>query len=359
MTVVDETYEVEKLPEPTDKMGVLRFLEKIGRVCYKSEDKITDLSCIKFLQGIRNRGHWAVLEHYIFVFAVPGYVIQRIYDPAINSCNNDLEYADKLKYINISIYDQFGDGSSYIGLISASATSLNYIWNTKTVKILPSNPFRVICEYMNDLYPQIMKVPDDYHDNNSDLPGYDCVKSSKFTPRLLTRAEIEALPIEQRLIHDSMSVRFRVPIAITHEIVRHRPASYAQESTRYCNYGKKGFTVIKPKYIDIHSNTFNKWLDQMLSDEKVYNALLEDGVSTQIAANVLPKSTKSEIEMTARLGEWKHFFDMRADTHAHPQMREVAVPLLADCIAKDPEIYGEYGNRLEENREYLIQTERA
>ena len=70
MKFIKPSFEILDIPEPNDHMGVLKFLERVGRVCYKSEDKITDESCIKFLQNIRNRKHWAMLEHYIFTIVI-------------------------------------------------------------------------------------------------------------------------------------------------------------------------------------------------------------------------------------------------------------------------------------------------
>lgn len=346
MNIIDESYEILNIPDATDRMGVLKFLEKIGRTCYKSEDKITDESCVKFINGIRDRGHWAMLEHYIFVFEVPGFVIELLQDPSAYT-DVGYDYRDKLKYINCSyynVYDSHRDNRK-IGLVSASATAINYLLATQTVKSTPYHPIRCIAEYLNVFFPELIKFPDGYKKNSEAISSMchepSMYISDAFKPRILTRAEIKALPKAQRLLHDSMTVKFIVNRQITHEIVRHRPASYAQESTRYCNYGKKGMTFIRPNDFEVNSPEFMIWQDSMETVEKNYHKLLDLGVSVQKAASILPNSTKAELIMTARLLEWIHFFEMRADSHAHPQMREVAVPLLDDCLKNDPTIYSD------------------
>lgn len=177
-----------------DGMEILRHLEKCGRVCYKSEDRITEESCIPFVRGIVKRGHEAVIEH-------------------------------------------------------ASAT-----------------------------------------------------------------------------------VKFTVDRGVSHEIVRHRVASFAQESTRYCNYMKDKFgeeiTVIEPCFFARGTAEWNEWEEGCKAAEKSYFTLLKAGGTPEKARTVLPNSLKTELVMTANMREWRHFFKLRTDKPAHPQMREVACMLL-------------------------------
>ena len=137
---------------------------------------------------------------------------------------------------------------------------------------------------------------------------------------------------EAVLEHDSITVKFVVDRGVSHEIVRHRLASYCQESTRYCNYSKDGFgneiTVIKPCFWGVHSPEFFIWKAAMEAAEERYMALLAAGAAPQEARSVLPNSLKTEVVMTANLREWRHFFKLRTAPAAHPQMREVAIPLL-------------------------------
>jgi thymidylate synthase (FAD) len=134
---------------------------------------------------------------------------------------------------------------------------------------------------------------------------------------------------ESVIEHVSASVRFIVDRGVTHEIVRHRLASYTQESTRYCNYGKKGggIRVIQPPFKH-PLESFDVWFDCMLHAERGYLRLLELGEPPEIARSVLPTGVKTELIMTANLREWRHFFKLRTAKAAHPQMREVTIPLL-------------------------------
>jgi thymidylate synthase, flavin-dependent len=134
------------------------------------------------------------------------------------------------------------------------------------------------------------------------------------------------------LEHSSISVKFVVDRGVSHEIVRHRLASYSQESTRYCNYadGKFGnqITVIEPFFFGDRISRFSAWCEAMAYAEEHYDYLLSLGATPQEARSVLPNSLKTEIWMTANLREWLHFFTLRCSKAAHPQMRQVAIPLL-------------------------------
>lgn len=148
---------------------------------------------------------------------------------------------------------------------------------------------------------------------------------------------------EAMLEHFSFSVKFTVDRGVSHEIVRHRVASFAQESTRYCNYGKSGeVTFIKPCFWDENSLEMDLWLDNCMMAEKDYLKLLEMGRTPQEARAVLPNSLKTEIVMTANLREWRHFLKLRAvgtTGKPHPQMSEVAVPLLKELQEKVPVVF--------------------
>ena len=155
------------------------------------------------------------------------------------------------------------------------------------------------------------------------------------------------------LEHYSFSVKFIVDRGVSHEIVRHRMASYAQESTRYCNYGGTGVTFIEPCYLsaeescDDNARRAAKYVDWVTScrmAEEAYTNMLNRGATPQEARAVLPNSTKTEIVMTANLREWRHFFKLRAcgiTGKPHPQMLEVAVPLLNEMKTLLPVIFGD------------------
>lgn len=208
MKIIDAGYE---FITPIDGNIILKRIEQAGRVCYKSEDKITDESAIKFAQNIIKRGHEAVLEH--------------------------------------------------------------------------------------------------------------C----------------------------SFTVKFVVDRGVSHEIVRHRVASYCQESTRYCNYSKDKFgneiTVIRPCFWreDEDENKehikFAVWKRSMAEAESAYFELVRMGATPQEARAVLPNSLKTEVVMTANIREWRHFLKLRTSSAAHPQIREVAIPLLKELKKKIPVLF--------------------
>lgn len=148
---------------------------------------------------------------------------------------------------------------------------------------------------------------------------------------------------EAVLEHFSFSVRFIVDRGVSHEIVRHRLASYCQESTRYCNYVNDKFgseiTVIKPYYLEEGSVAFEEWKTACRRAEEAYVWLIQAGYSPQEARAVLPNSLKTELIMTANLREWRHFFKLRTAPAAHPQMREVTVPLLREVQRRIPVVF--------------------
>ena len=148
--------------------------------------------------------------------------------------------------------------------------------------------------------------------------------------------------------HAHVSVKFICDRGVSHEIVRHRLASYAQESTRYCNYslGKHGneITVIEPFFFKHDTPEYAAWYEACLFSEKMYMELLSMGRSPQEARSVLPNSLKTEIVVTMNLREWIHFFNLRAvgTTGApHPQMVETALPMLEAFAEALPEIFAD------------------
>lgn len=142
---------------------------------------------------------------------------------------------------------------------------------------------------------------------------------------------------ESVIEHVSATVKFVVDRGVSHEIVRHRIASYTQESTRYCNYKRKGVVFIKPPFETKEAEDL--WYKAMGVAEAIYLQMIDSGVKPQIARSVLPNSLKTELVMTANLRSWRNFFRLRTAKGAHPQLREVAVPLLADFKRQYPVIF--------------------
>ena len=153
---------------------------------------------------------------------------------------------------------------------------------------------------------------------------------------------------EAMLEHYGLTVRFVVDRGVSHEIVRHRLASYAQESTRYCSYDKKKFgseiTVVRPVGFDEGTERYRIWKDSCEAAEGAYFTLLKDGAAPELARDVLPTSLKTELVVTMNLREWRHFFALRAvgtTGRPHPQIQQVALPLLRELGDWLPEVFGD------------------
>ena len=179
-----------------------------------------------------------------------------------------------------------------------------------------------------------------------ELCGRVCYKSEgrieegsaeKFVANIIKRGH------EAVLEHASITVKFVVDRGVSHEIVRHRLASYCQESTRYCNYMKDDFgteiTVIKPLFLEEETDGWWSWFRSCEEAEKEYFNMLDWGCTAQEARSVLPNSLKTELVMTANLREWRTFFKLRTAPAAHPQMREVTIPLLEEFKSLIPVVF--------------------
>lgn len=197
---------------------------------------------------------------------------------------------------------------------------------------------------LND--PQVVK--DIY--NRIETIGRVCYKSEaskdgseEFIKRLIKRGH------EAILEHVSLTVKFTVDRGVTHEMVRHRLASYAEESTRFCNYGKDKFgneiTVIKPIFLKDKpedDREYRHWYCTCKLAEFSYLGMLDEGATAQEARSVLPNSLKADLVMTANIREWRHFLKLRAagtTGKPHPQMLEVTVPLLNELRMKLPALF--------------------
>ena len=148
---------------------------------------------------------------------------------------------------------------------------------------------------------------------------------------------------ESVIEHVSVTVKIICDRGVTHEIVRHRIASYSQESTRYCNYSQDKFgnelTFIKPCFWNVDSDQYKSWKKVMQLVEEEYFELLKIGVKPQEARSILPNSLKTEIYVTMNLREWRHFLKLRTSKDAHPQMREIAIKIFEEFNSKLPIIF--------------------
>lgn len=189
-----------------------------------------------------------------------------------------------------------------------------------------------------------------------ELAGRTCYRSeSKITGESSIKfvEKINDLGHDSVLEHSAITVKFICDRGVSHELVRHRLCSFSQESTRYCNY-KGGVTFIIPPWLldvgegelswkdsqeELLSDNSYFWIISMLNCEQSYLNLLDNGWSPQQARSVLPNSLKTEIVVTANFREWRHIFKLRISKAAHPQMRELMIPLLDECKKLIPVIF--------------------
>ena len=289
--------------------NVLKKIELVGRTCYKSTDAITPESAPKFVANLIKRGHEAMVEHASFCFELTE--------------------------------EQFFFMREGISAMEAAGFK-SFLRFTAEERYLVSGNVRAWRDYFKVhrkcFGGQIIFLKDFIEENPILFPEWqqgdfywmgDEIKPMKSVHIGDLKSELEFLT------HCDITVQFVVDRGITHEIVRHRPASFAQESTRYCNYAKDKFggqlTFIIPEFFQYKSPEWELWKATMEECEKNYLKMISLGVPPEQARTILPHSLKTELIMTANLGEWKHFFELRACNvtgKAHPQILEVSRPLL-------------------------------
>lgn len=194
-------------------------------------------------------------------------------------------------------------------------------------------------------YEIVSEIEKDKILKNIEVIGRTCYKSEykitkescyKFIEMLLSNGH------ESVLEHEKISIKFICDRGVSHEIVRHRLASFSQESTRYCNYSSDKFnnalTIIDIRpFMD--DDQYEQWLEMMGICEDMYFTLINRGCSPQIARSVLPNSLKTEVVVTANIREWRTIFKQRTSIKAHPQMRQLMIPLLEELKDKLPILF--------------------
>lgn len=282
--------------------GIYKQIELAGRTCYKSEDKITPDSAKGFVDRMIKSGHGAMLEHGTVYLKADS----EFYNPFIHpEDGEEEEYNDLFKYSD----------NSYSVSHEQRSVNGNTVYVTTNLRVLVEN------DWLDDL--KYICEPTEYHEKR-------------------------------------VTVRFVCDRGVSHEFVRHRVFSFAQESTRYCNYSKDKFgkelTFIEPCWLEDYNyddNTYNQlFIDSLRWAEAHYLDLLkkwEDKIpgeryktgfrnnpwTPQQARAVLPNALKTELVMTGFISDWEHFFDLRCDKAAHPQARELAVPLKEEFIKRN------------------------
>lgn len=190
---------------------------------------------------------------------------------------------------------------------------------------------------------------------NIERIGRVCYKSEEFITESSAEKFIKMLISKEHesvLEHEKISVRIICDRGVSHELVRHRIASFSQESTRYCNYSKSKFgnelTFILPSWFqcsfkngiaELTEVNEKRWLKAMKESELTYVDMVEDGWTPQQARSVLPNSLKTEIVISANLREWRTIFKQRTAPTAHPQMREIMIPLLKSFAGSIPVVF--------------------
>ena len=291
MKLIKPSFEIWE--QPSGLEGVYKQIEGAGRICYKSEDKITEDSAKSFVDRMIKSGHGAMLEH--------GTVYLKVFNVIENS-----ELIDKYKSNKYSVVKEGTEVYNCHGDILYGS----YKCITTNYRVLVEN------SWLDDL-------------------KYIC-KPTEFHEKRIT-------------------VHFVCDRGVSHEFVRHRVMSFAQESTRYCNYSKDKFgnelTFIQPCWLDderlklygpYHTVIRDKSLESIFiaslnNAEKDYIDLIDLGWKPQEARAVLPNSLKTELVVTGFVSDWNHFFDLRArgTTGApHPQAKELAEPLMKEFIAR-------------------------
>ena len=300
-----------------EQRGGLAIIERAGRACYKTEDKATDESAEAFVAGLIKRQHLSVLEHGDYIFQVEDEKMLDNIEYGMRRWKEETGQTIRLFMTReMGRYIISGNVRAWRELIASTTLAALYF----DCKIDP-------------LY--IAGLP--FDDEHIDDPRVKRLQYSDL-----------AYGIE-RLIHERMTVKFTIDRGVSHEFVRNRGNQgfgFSQESTRYCNYSQERFgkeiTVIEPCFLTKHTEPYDLWKRSCMSDEVEYFSMLNFGCQPQEARCLLPHSTKTELVMTGSLGDWNHFFDLRARRKtgmAHPQAEEVAQPLLLEANRRYPGIF--------------------
>lgn len=304
MKIIVPSVEILRTSLETEFMTPEQFIEKVGRTCYKSEDKITADSAAKFVGNLIKRGHEAMIEHWSLIFRFEQYAEFTNFMESKQSM--ELEgYQFKLRVTDHEI-----DGDRRCIVSGNMRAWRDYIkaWVNKCA-IIPAHLFTII------------------RDNPIFFPEYqDWIPET--SPAYLIPITVHDLTHEERQVHQDVTVKFTCDRGVSHELVRHRVASFAQESTRYCNYGQDKFgneiTVIRPSWCKDDSVVYKSWRNGCTLAESAYFIMLAEGATPQEARSVLPSSLKTEVIVTMNLDGWNHFFGLRCAPSAHPDMVEVA-----------------------------------
>ena len=331
----------------------IKFIERIGRTCYKSTDLIKEGSAKDFVRGLIKRKHYAMLEHYnvIVAFSNDGYNY-------FKSFKEDFELMrkDGFKYFDTTL-SQGAEPTLVSGSVRAWLELFHLVASTNrtTLRNSPLKPLVEVFfrdEDLEFMFDEGEFTQYSYVYSEDDLPcnisfkDFSIIAEKDLNTLLSMYIKDKDRVAEILSTHITHTMKFICDRGVSHEFVRHRNCAFAQESTRYCNYSKDKFgkeiTLIEPCYFretwgnaeEDNLDKYNLWLDACRKAEKTYFELLELGATPQEARAVLPNSLKTELIITAKEKEWKHIIDLRlmgTTGKPHPQMElimSIATPTL-------------------------------
>ena len=306
-----------------------RLIERVGRLCYKSEDKITEDSAAKFVKQMYEINHHAMLEHYHIMIELNPRA-HRDFSIAISDASNKNQL-NLFSFLNMTEAEITPVHHLYFlsGSFRAFLDILTYIHDTPVGRVLQHVlnleypelfPYVPAADTLGSSYNIVLRNWDNFVESIE----YEGVMNEKDRKQILSK-------------HIPWTVVFTCDRGVSHELVRHRLASFGQESTRYCNYGQDRFnhsvTFIRPLFVEVDSHEWMAWTAGCQSCEDSYFTLLDLGASPQEARTVLPNSVKTEIAVTATESEWQHILNLRyhgSTGKPHPQMKEVMSLVYAD-----------------------------
>lgn len=292
-----------------EETNPLKLVEKVSRTCYKSEDKITDTSAKKFVSGLTNRKHYAMLEHAHAVYRFAGSLVAVI--PA-DFANLDYVYVTEEEdslLVSLSM--------SHL----AKADNHEYMISPHSYHL-----FSILIEMFNHKYKGTSSEVLDEDGKYIEEGGYIELITHPFE-ELFGKASQQSV-----LNHIYLTFKFTVDRGVSHELVRHRCA-VAQESQRYCCYTKDKFggeiTFIEPyDYINWSPSARKTFENTLRTAEQDYKRLVDNfQFKPEIARGVLPNATKTDVILTMPIGQWLHFLDLRylgTTGKPHPHMEHVA-----------------------------------
>ncbi len=306
MKIIDPSFEIQ---DKLDSSSLVVRLEECGRICYKSEEFISEESALPFVSKIAAHGHNSVLE-----MAVVTLEVQAQKEQIADFMNCQPKFL---------LIDQYND----VLLITGSIRSFREIYSRCSDNLL----VMAMVDFMARRHPYLFEG----------VWNETKTSDATITVRKIDLDEVEKLPTPLLVRHRFVGVKFFVNRAVTHELVRHRPCSFLQESQRYCRYSQDKFdnqvTFIKPMFYKEGSSEYKLWVRAMEETEKIYLHLLETS-TPQAARTVLPNSCKTEIIVYCNLEEWKHIFSLRTTKAAEPSMREIMIPLQEEISSRYPDL---------------------